>query len=111
MILTTPNDIVRLALEAHAKQKRVTLKIEAESESIEATKQVVTRGLACTVLPFSAVYREHTRKELQISRIRDLEIRHMLAERADRPKSLAILEVAQVMLAEMANLQKQGIIR
>ena len=111
MVLTTPNDIVRLALDAHARMKRVPLKIEAEAESIEATKQLVSRGLACTVLPFSAIYREFGRKELQISRIKGLEIRHVLAERADRPKSHAISEVAQVIMAEMGNLQKEGIIR
>jgi hypothetical protein len=38
MILTTPNDIVRLALEAHARAKRIPLKVEAEAKSIEATK-------------------------------------------------------------------------
>jgi LysR family nitrogen assimilation transcriptional regulator len=111
MILTTPNDIVRLALEAHARAKRIPLKVEAEAESIEATKLLVNRGLASTVLPFSAMYREFGRKELQISRIKGLEIRLVLAERADRPKSHAISEVAKVIMTEMSNLQKEGIIR
>jgi hypothetical protein len=57
------------------------------------------------------MYREFGRKELQISRIKGLEILLVLAERTDRPKSRAITEVAQVIMTEMRNLQKEGIIR
>jgi len=87
-----------------------TLDVQAEIDSVEAIRELVTRGRWATIMPVSVFKAHPLPAELTLSEISGVQLNRLLvlASRAD-PRPPAALALVQEMLdAEFSRLVRQG---
>jgi LysR family nitrogen assimilation transcriptional regulator len=89
LILTTRPNSLRLIVEEALAQTSKPYRIVADFNATGFMIELVKRGMAVSVLPYSAAWAAVRSGELTVAPIRDLTIDWVLIARRDRPPSLA----------------------
>jgi DNA-binding transcriptional LysR family regulator len=94
---------LRQLLERVAQRRRLQLDVRIEADSFRALIDIVERGIACSVLPPSAIVAERKRGTLETATLTQPRVprRVVLAHAVDRPSSLAV-EAVTALIREQA---------
>jgi LysR family transcriptional regulator, nitrogen assimilation regulatory protein len=109
LILTPPPSTVHGWLGRVAAEGNQSLKIVAETESMQIQKDLVRANLGFAVLPYSAIYPDAQKGLYSVSRVRGWRLGRTLAWRVDRPLTPAAAEMVRMISIEMQQLAKQGV--
>ena len=103
MVLATNSQALRILIERTFAQKNLKLNVIADIDSFRAALEVARAGIACTILPYSALMPSGRREGVIARRLVEPEIRRplSLAWSTSFPKTPAA-EVVQRFLAELA---------
>jgi LysR family nitrogen assimilation transcriptional regulator len=112
-LLPGPGNGLRRVVDAGCWSERIQPRVQAEIDCVAALKQLVERGVGCTVLPFGAVHREVQEGRLRARPFRSPAMRAMLviATPPSKPVTPLIRSVIEMLQTEVRRLANLGVLR
>jgi LysR family nitrogen assimilation transcriptional regulator len=112
-LLPGPGNGLRRVVDAACWSERVQSRVQTEIDCVAALKQLVERGIGCTVLPFGAVHREVQEGRLCARPFRSPAMRAMLviATPPSKPVTPLIRSVIGILQTEVRRLAAAGVLR
>jgi LysR family nitrogen assimilation transcriptional regulator len=112
-LLPGPGNGLRRVVDAACWSERVQPQLQTEIDCVAALKQLVERGMGCTVLPFGAVHREVQEGRLRARPFSSPAMRAMLviATPPSKPVTPLIRSVIRMMQTEVHRLASLGVLR
>ena len=112
-LLTGPGNGLRRVVDAACWSERIQPQVTMEIDCVAALKQLVERGVGCTVLPFGAVHREVQEYRLSVRPFRTPSMRAMLviATPPHKPVSPMIRSTIDMLQAEVGRLAASGVLQ
>lgn len=113
LIMPGPQSGLRRTVEHAAQSEGFKLSIMLEMHSVATIKNLVERGVACTVLPFGVVYREVEDHRLKAYRIGQPELSAKLvtASAAGQPFTRGMRAAQEIIIQEMQRCIETGHLR
>jgi len=111
MILPGPRHGLRTLLETAAREAGIALRVTIEVDALQTLKDLVARGLGCTVLPVAAAHADLAAGTLRAGAIaRPTLTRELVLVRSNlRPASNATRIFADTLKTETADMVRQGV--
>ncbi|WP_295849572.1 LysR substrate-binding domain-containing protein, partial [Tardiphaga sp.] len=112
-LLPGPGNGLRRVVDAACWSERVQPRVQAEIDCVAALKQLVERGMGCTVLPFGAVHREVQEGRLRARPFSSPAMRALLviATPPNKPVTPLIRSVIRMLQTEVHRLAMLGVLR
>ncbi len=113
LILPGPRHGLRTLLEMRAEETGIKLQVRIEADALQVLKDLVARGLGCTVLPLAAIYSDLSAGKLKAAPILPprLSRKLVLARSVVRMPSSAVRIFAEALFAETELMVAKGIWR
>lgn len=89
--------LVRQYIEGMAAKQGIRLRVVAEADALQVTKDLVRRGMGAHISPYSGVAADLERGEFSGGPVRGLEISRYLVRRIDRPIAPAVSKFQETM--------------
>lgn len=112
-LLTGPENGLRRVVDAACWSERIQPQVTMEIDCVAALKQLVERGIGCTVLPFGAVHREVQEGRLSARPFHAPAMRAMLviATPPHKPVSVMIRATIGMLQSEVRRLAAAGVLQ
>ena len=98
----------RIALEDIAKKNNISLKVAVEADGLSLMKLFSQQGRGAIILPETALRMEMSNSNWKVIPIEDLSLTRWLARRSSNLQNKPVEKVYNILLEEIANLKKVG---